>query len=128
MNAFNDTHVDAIHRIYISSSKPTTDRTGLYIVFLLGMLSFILLFYLIYNFISYRRYCSIRKKKKFDLQSKKTLAGKRPLPSYSNAHEESIIRSPELPLHSCQSPTSIDQNISTINDQCSIQTHLISDF
>ena len=122
MNVFNDTHVDAIHGIYISSAKPTGDRTGLYIIFLLFMLSFILLFYLVYNFISYRRYCSVRKKKK-----KKTFSGGRPLPSYSNVHEESIIRSHELPLHSCQSPSSIDQNVSAIIDQCSIKTQLISD-
>lgn len=124
MNSLNDTHVDAIHRIYISSSKPTSDRTGLYIIFLLCMLLFILIFYLVYNFISYRRYCSLRKKKK---KKKKILSKERTFSSCSNAHEQSIIRSHELPLHSCKSPSIIDQNLSSIPDQYSIRTHLISD-
>ena len=117
MNDLNDTHVDAIHRIYISSSEPTDDRTGLYIVILLCMLVFILLLYLLYNFIAYRRYCSLRNKKKTRTKS-------RPC---SNTNEQSIIRSHELPLHSYQSPLSINQNLSPLTDQYSIQTHLVSD-
>jgi hypothetical protein len=61
----NKTYFDQTHRIFISSPKPTTDRTALYIIILLCLLVFILIFYLIYNFISYKRYSSSLKKNKY---------------------------------------------------------------
>lgn len=63
MAASNDTSLVQTHRIFISSAKPSTDRTGLYILSLLLSLLLILVFYLLYNFISYRRYSRARKKK-----------------------------------------------------------------
>jgi len=87
----NKTHSDQTHRIFISSPKQTTDRTGLYIIILLCLLVFILIFYLIYNFISFKRYCSSLKKTKYsDNHSSTEIKPKKHL----NSHEESIIPSP----------------------------------
>ena len=64
MSGSNKSHIDHTHRIFVSSSNAKADRTGIYILCLLSFLGFILLYYLCYNFISYRRYLSSLKKKK----------------------------------------------------------------
>ncbi|CAF0770275.1 unnamed protein product [Adineta ricciae] len=63
MAGLNQTHTDQTHRIFITSPKPSSDRTGLYILSLLLSLTLILVFYLVYNFISYRRYTRCQKRK-----------------------------------------------------------------
>jgi hypothetical protein len=65
MTESNGTSLQQTHRIFISSPKPSTDRTGLYILSLLLSLLLILVSYLLYNFISYRRYTRSRKKKDY---------------------------------------------------------------
>ncbi|UJR22273.1 hypothetical protein I4U23_025333 [Adineta vaga] len=63
MTESNNKSIDQTHRIFISSPKQSTDRTNLYIFSLLLSLSLILVSYLVYNFISYRRYTRSQKKK-----------------------------------------------------------------
>lgn len=60
----NKTHIDHTRRIFVSTENSRADRTGIYIVCLLCLLGFILVYYLCYNFVSYRRYLSSIKKKK----------------------------------------------------------------
>lgn len=64
MSESNKTRSQQTHRIFMSLPKSTNDRTRLYIIVLLCFLLFILIFYLVYNFISYKHYLSSRKKKK----------------------------------------------------------------
>jgi len=94
MSQSNKAHFDQTHRIFISSPKPTTDRTGLYILVLLCFLVFILIFYLFYNFISFKRYSSRKKNKiknNFFLFSENPLSTDIKLQSQLQSHEELTI-------------------------------------
>ena len=61
MTDSNRTSSGQTHRIFITSSTPVSDRTGIYIILLLLILLFLLLSYLFYNFISFKRYSYSRK-------------------------------------------------------------------
>jgi hypothetical protein len=95
----NTTHVDQTHRIFISSTKPIADRTGLYVIILLSFLLFILIYYLVYNFISFKRYRSSRKKK----CAEKHLSTEPQLNRRSPSYEELIIPSHQIPLETSTS-------------------------
>ena len=64
MNNLNITVTNEKHQISILSPKPTGDYTGLYIILLLSTLLFILIFYVVYNLISYECYTLTRKHKR----------------------------------------------------------------
>ena len=105
MSESNRTHFDQVHRIFISAAKTTADRTGLYIIVLLCLLLFILIFYLVYNFISYKRYCSIRRKNNLHCYSEKSLSNEEKLKKCLHSHEQLILDSHHLPLRIGESIT-----------------------
>jgi hypothetical protein len=108
MTESNLTHTHQTHRIFISAPMRAADRTGLYIMFLLFSLFFILASYLIYNFISFKQYSSSlkknNKKKNNSLTSNKQSndgSSVIPIPSnedehqkYENSYEELVIPLP----------------------------------
>ncbi len=132
MSESDGTHSDQIHRIFISAPKAIADRTGLYIIILLCFLLFLLIFYLIYNFISYKRYCSIRRKHNLHCYSEKSLSNKQKLKTCLYSHEQLILQSHYLPLRIATS-LPIRQNfekirhISLSNRPYPMTNYLVSD-
>jgi hypothetical protein len=112
MTESNKTHSDLTHRIFIASPKPTADRTGLYIITLLCVLFFILIFYLVYNFISFKRYSSSLRKNKTKaylyLYSENHLSTETKLKNHSDPYEELTIELEKI--HQCLKQSSSDQH------------------
>lgn len=137
----NNTSFDHTHRIFISSPKLTSDRTGLYIILLLLILLFILLFYLFYNFISFKRYTYSQKHTKMKEQrtnySEKqfndrltillTQSPEKEKIKHVHSFEELIVPSHQIPLTPLYKQQTLKQMKKSISNQYHITNRLVSD-
>ncbi|CAF2031622.1 unnamed protein product [Rotaria magnacalcarata] len=142
MGELNITFSDRKHQITFLTSKPVADHTGLYIILLLSSLLFILVFYLLYNFISFKRYsCSQENKRKDSIHSTELLndrlsivltqPAQSQIKTRAHSYEELISSTHQMPLRTASSlsiyPNFMQTTKSFIPNQYEISKRLVSD-